>query len=216
MIKMIKIGIYRILSPSGSVYIGQTWNYDQRIKHYKNKNCKTQPIVYNSLNKYGYENHVVEMIHELPKDVDQNILNEYEKLYILTYRNAKIRMMNIREGGEGGGKLSENTKLKISISRKKQKLIISEKNKNRLSILHTGNNYNLGKKQSEESKNKKREFMNKSKHKFISKKVLCLNNNTIYESQRNAAKNLNINYKHISCVCNNKRHHVNGYKFIFV
>jgi len=45
------------------------------------------------------------------------------------------------------------------------------------------------------------------------KKILCLNNNKIYESARAAAKDLNICYKHISTVCRGKRPHTYGYIF---
>ncbi len=77
------VGIYRIISPSGKVYIGQTWNLKNRFSIYKNfeKWTRRQPKLYHSLNKYGYNGHHFELIHELPKDVTQDVLNDYEIFY---------------------------------------------------------------------------------------------------------------------------------------
>ena len=38
-----KIGIYKLTSPSGSIYIGQSWNIEHRMMNYKNHHCKDQP-----------------------------------------------------------------------------------------------------------------------------------------------------------------------------
>ena len=48
------IGIYRIKSPSGRIYIGQTINLIKRINTYKgiHNNLKEQPILYNSLKNF--------------------------------------------------------------------------------------------------------------------------------------------------------------------
>ena len=45
------------------------------------------------------------------------------------------------------------------------------------------------------------------------KKIICLNNNTVYNSAKDAAKALKISDKHIGTVCNGKRNHTGGYKF---
>ncbi len=60
------IGIYKITSPSGKVYIGQTWNFNTRLRKYKSLHCSKQPKIYNSLRKYGVFSHTFEIIHELP------------------------------------------------------------------------------------------------------------------------------------------------------
>ena len=45
------IGIYKITSPSGKVYIGQSLDINERKKHYININAvKKQVKIFNSLN----------------------------------------------------------------------------------------------------------------------------------------------------------------------
>jgi hypothetical protein len=54
------IGIYKITSPSNKIYIGQSNNILYRWKYcYKKLNCKSQRHLYNSLMKYGFDNHVI-------------------------------------------------------------------------------------------------------------------------------------------------------------
>ena len=58
------IGIYKITNPEGKIYIGQSINIEKRWKGYKNFHCKGQHKLYNSLKKYGPENHTFEIIEE--------------------------------------------------------------------------------------------------------------------------------------------------------
>lgn len=52
------IGIYKITSPTGKIYIGQSVNIEKRWNsYYKNLSCKEQRIIYNSLKKHGFENY---------------------------------------------------------------------------------------------------------------------------------------------------------------
>jgi len=105
------IGIYKIVSLTGKVYIGQSWNIEDRASKYKRLVCKGQPAIYSSLTKYGWEAHTFEIIHQLPSDVTQEILNEYETLYWQLYKDCKIKVLNIREPGSRG-KHSEESKQK--------------------------------------------------------------------------------------------------------
>ena len=65
--------IYKITSPKGKIYIGQTWNFSERIYFYRTLKCKGQVKVYNSLKKYGYKSHKIEIICELPNDITQSV-----------------------------------------------------------------------------------------------------------------------------------------------
>lgn len=109
------VGIYKITSPSGRVYIGQSWNIKHRWIDYGESTTKNQPYLNHSFLKYGKRAHLFEVVHELPPDVHQDTINTYEQLYMDLYRACGIDLMNIREAGSQG-KLSEETKRKVSQS----------------------------------------------------------------------------------------------------
>jgi group I intron endonuclease len=99
---MMKVaGIYKITSPSGKIYIGQSWTIQQRWKWHKNEKAYNGPLQ-KSFNKYGYDAHAFEIIHELPSDVDQAVLDEYEILYIELYKSCNLKLLNVAPGGLGG------------------------------------------------------------------------------------------------------------------
>lgn len=107
------VGIYRITSPSNKVYIGQSWELEKRQKRYGRPSVnKNQRKIYISIKKYGWEAHKFEVIHGLPKDVTQEILDRYEVLYWQLHKDCNIEMLNIREPGRGG-KNSEETKARM-------------------------------------------------------------------------------------------------------
>jgi group I intron endonuclease len=55
-------GIYKITSPNGKVYIGESFSLKDRCKYYLNPNrIKKQRGIYNSIMKYGIENHILEI-----------------------------------------------------------------------------------------------------------------------------------------------------------
>jgi len=56
------IGIYKITSPTGKIYIGQSKNIPKRFKEYDKLQCKLQIVLYRSFLKYGVENHLFEII----------------------------------------------------------------------------------------------------------------------------------------------------------
>jgi group I intron endonuclease len=61
------IGIYKITSPTGRVYIGKSKNIKNRFSGYnKPKKSKLQVRLYNSFIKHGVGNHVFEIIEECP------------------------------------------------------------------------------------------------------------------------------------------------------
>jgi group I intron endonuclease len=91
-------GIYRITSPSKKVYIGQSINLSDRMRQHKYS--EKNYYLKNSLLKYGFDNHKFEIIHELPSDIDRNILDDYEIFYISQYKSANMELMNLTEGGK--------------------------------------------------------------------------------------------------------------------
>jgi group I intron endonuclease len=58
------IGIYKITSPKGKVYIGQSRNIKTRLSKYKNLLCPDQPRLYRSIKKHSWESHTFEIIEE--------------------------------------------------------------------------------------------------------------------------------------------------------
>lgn len=106
-------GIYKITSPSNNIYIGQSCNINRRFREYSYLKCKNQPALYSSFIKYGVSNHKFEIIHELPFDVSQEIVDNYENLYWIMYINCNIHMLNLKEP-KGNGRFTQESKLKVS------------------------------------------------------------------------------------------------------
>lgn len=130
-------GIYKIVSPSNKIYVGQSWNLLKRIReHNKNINYKKSKL-YSSIKKYGYENHCAYVLQEFPKDITQPILDNYEIFYINQLRESGVNLLNLKDGG-GAGKPSEEAKKNMSAAQKKS---WSSPNRprtgNRLGIPHT-------------------------------------------------------------------------------
>lgn len=115
-----QVGIYKITSPDHKIYIGQTWDFKRRIGQYRNNNIKTQRKIYESIKKYGWQSHKIELVSELPKDVSQKVLNDYEIFYWNCYKRCGFILLNIKMPGSNGKHNSE-TKKKISAAKKGEK-----------------------------------------------------------------------------------------------
>ena len=129
------VGIYKITSPAGKVYVGQSWNIYKRWGGYKNESeTKSQTLIYRSISKHGISSHKFEILHQLPKDIDQSIIDAYESLYIELYKSSGHIMLNLKGGGSYG-KHHQSSKDKVSNKNKGRKrplsAIISTANKNR-------------------------------------------------------------------------------------
>lgn len=61
-------GIYKITSPTNSVYVGQSTNMSKRWRDYRQGRCPQQRKLYNSIIKYGWVNHVFETLEECERD----------------------------------------------------------------------------------------------------------------------------------------------------
>jgi len=103
-----KIGfIYCILCPNGKIYIGQTIDYEKRQRSYRNGNFKKQPLLWNDVNKYGYDPHnYMEIIEEIKFDeslIDgESKLDEREIYWIDFYKSYYIENengLNLTKGG---------------------------------------------------------------------------------------------------------------------
>lgn len=186
--------IYKITNLiNNKVYIGQTSNYNERVRHHKqvafreNSKEKDKPL-YKSIRKYGIENFKFEIIDRCANFDESNTKEiEYIKLYNSCLDNGFG--YNLDLGGKNGNK-SEATKMKISES-------------------HKG--YGGG------------SFGKKGGDSYRARKVLCIENGKIYNSIVECAEDIygsdcNSNRCKISSCANPKSNKFShkGYSFRYI
>jgi len=115
------ICIYKITSPTNKIYIGQSWDWVKRKSVYKRSACPNQLYLYNSLKKYGWEAHKIEILLIFTNKISQESLDFYETYWWKFYKKLGFKMLNIKKPGSNG-KLSEETKKKLSKALKGRKL----------------------------------------------------------------------------------------------
>jgi len=98
-----KPGIYKITSPSGNVYIGQAKNVYKRLTKYKwVSSTMNQPIIFRSIQKYGWDNHIVEVI-EYCRITELNDKEVFHKqIFIEQYGWDKALFCRIHDAIVGG------------------------------------------------------------------------------------------------------------------
>jgi group I intron endonuclease len=189
------IGIYKIVSPSRKIYIGQSQDIYKRLKKYSFYNCKSQIKLYNSLKKHGFEKHTFEIIEEC--HVKQ--LNEKEIYWGLKYEVLGENGLNFKLGGSRGV-CGEEIKSKISQSHLGKSK--SQQHKDNIK------NARIGMKFSQQHKSN----MSSSRFRYS---VLCVENNKIYKSAAQASKELNLHPTAIIKVCRGEHKQTKGYTFKF-
>jgi group I intron endonuclease len=110
-----KVIIYRITNLINlKIYVGQTvltlserWMAHKKEAKLHRKNY----ILYNSINKYGIENFIIEEI-DIAHSLEE--LNKKEQEWIAKLASAHPYGYNLKLGGNGGGKHLQSTKDKIS------------------------------------------------------------------------------------------------------
>jgi group I intron endonuclease len=168
------IAIYKLTSPTGKVYIGQSHNVHKRHSYYRQLGCDRQPKLYASLKKHGFDAHSFEIITEFPPDVEKQIVSNYEMFCISQYKEAGIDLLNLTDGGEGHVNPTDEARAKLSKINKGR--VVSEEERIRLGNAMRGKRHTeemkaalsarfkgrvspmLGKKQSDECKRKVSEF----------------------------------------------------------
>jgi group I intron endonuclease len=128
-------GIYKITSPTGKIYIGQSVDIKGRKNNYKSLRCKGQAKLHSSLISHGWDKHIFEVVYELPKDVHQSVLNNFEIFYWSQFKEAGCEMLNLKEPGHNG-RHSEESKKKLSQIQIGK--TISEETKKRMSLSQSG------------------------------------------------------------------------------
>jgi len=146
------IGIYKITSPLGRVYIGQSIRIEIRFNYYKRLDCKSQPRLYNSLLKYGYDKHTFEVIEECSTEM-LNIRERYWQEFYNVLSCKKGLNCNFVKTNDLSGKQSKYTVEKRinSCTGKKRTKEVCERIRelNNLGIIGM-----LGKKHSQKTKDK--------------------------------------------------------------
>ena len=90
--------IYKITSPIGKIYIGQTKNYKKRMyDHCHGRKNKRNSIIHNAIKEYGKDNMVFEKIVRCET---RDIANKLEKHFIKLYNTIAPNGYNILDGGE--------------------------------------------------------------------------------------------------------------------
>lgn len=187
-------GIYKITSPSGKVYIGQSVNIKVRFRNYNNLKCEKQIRLLNSLVKYGVKNHIFEII----ENCNREKLNERERYWQEYYDCTGKQGLNCSLTGTNNSKqvVSETTRLKMRNSRLgvkwTEKLRATKKERYKKE-----NHKNYGKHLSEDTK---RKIAIKSKERMltnnpVSLKVIDIETLQIYDSITFVSK---LNYKGIT------------------
>jgi len=113
------IGIYKIISPTNRVYVGQSTDVEKRIYRYRYlQGLIGQTRLYKSFIKYGYNNHIFEIIEEC-EELELNIKERYYQDFYNVLDNKKGLNCRLTATNDKSGKLSEETKNKQSSTKKK-------------------------------------------------------------------------------------------------
>ncbi len=125
-------GIYGLRNKiDGKWYIGLSENVSHRWETaYEKLNCKRQPKIYNALKKYG----VAQFDKVVLEECSPEHLNEREAYWISQYDSIR-NGYNLTAGGGRFAKHSDETKRKISNSKRGIKLTVEMKEKIRLGKL---------------------------------------------------------------------------------
>lgn len=182
-------GIYKIISPSGKIYIGQSSDIKRRFYCYSIiNNCDNQIRLKRSLLKYKPENHKFEIIEECSIE----LLNERERYWQEFYNVLGKKGLNCKLTTTDTKKslLSDITKIKISNAHKGK--ILSKETKQKMSISKTG--------------------LKKSR----CLKVINIVNNIIYNSLEEAVKLENISYSlsYVKAMLCNIKHNKTNLRYL--
>lgn len=227
------IGIYKITSPSGQVYVGKAVDIKKRHKQYLNLDCKKQPGIYNSLIKHGAINHKFEILEECLReemveregywqeyfDCVKNGLNcvkvttENSSSYVCQETKDKIGKANKGKPGLIGNKNPMFGKFGIEHpvygtkwTQSRRERMTGENNPNFGKGLFGADNPNFGKPASESALNNLKILHEKqvAENHPCSKIVLDTISGIFYYCIREAAEAFNINYKYLKCMLNPK------------
>lgn len=193
-------GIYKVTSPTGRIYVGQSSNLKRRFRNYRSliATLKDQVKLYRSFLKHGVENHQFDVIEYCSREQ----LNCSERFWQDEFDAISDQNLNclLTKCGDKPKVVSEETRRKISASSKGK--TVSEETRKKIGDAHRGeksimygknisqehkdkiSNSNKGRKHSEETRERMREA---SLGKIIS------------QEQRDKLSEINMGSKHPKC-----------------
>ncbi len=227
---MKKSGIYKIINLiNNKFYIGSSIDLDNRFKNHiamLNKNTHINIKLQRAWNKYGQNNFIFHIIEFCSSnkclELEQFYLNSIMGFYNIA-SNASAPMTNRKHNQKTLDKLKGRKCWNKGIKRTEAEKLLMSKNRKlayqnmdqksieiwKQKIRQNPNKYWTNKKLPEEMKQKISDFW-KNKNNF---NLLCEQNNKLYSTQLEAAKDLKIKQGHISEHLNDKRSNVFGYTF---
>jgi group I intron endonuclease len=127
------VGIYKITSPSGKVYIGESLNILKRWSQYENGHVNKQWKLARSIRKYGWKLHKVEII----ECCEPSLLRERERYWQLHY-NSVAEGLNLKLTGIGEIKTQESVEVSQNRSKAQMGRKHTEETKQKLSQIRKG------------------------------------------------------------------------------
>ena len=202
--------IYKLTSPSGKIYIGQTQCFQDRMRGYRRGKCNL--YVKRAIDKYGLENIKLEI---LEKDIPLEKLNEREQFYFDTLQPFGDNGYNIcKEAGTTRGRKRPPEEMAGSIAYLKSR--VGELNhfygkEHTKETKQKQREVKLGKKQSKETVQKRLDSTEKTSDKCI-KQIDLKGGNIIdtFESLSEASLKTGISISNISSVANKTERVVRG------
>jgi group I intron endonuclease len=200
------VGIYKITNPKNKVYIGQSVDIEARLYRYKKiENCKVQTKIFNSLRKYGVENHTFEVAWFC----NVSELNYFERKFQLKYNAIGQTGLNCKITGddERSGYASKEFKSKIGFNALGNKYMLGKKHSD--ATKKKMSEKKIGRKLSEQTKNKikfaqllisdeiklkRKNALLNSDYDFGAKKIIDISTGAIYKSISEVSKLFNIKY----------------------
>lgn len=200
--------VYKLTSPSGKVYVGQTTDFDKRMAAYRGGRCRGQAYLYAAILKHGWDNFRIEVIDTAEF---KEHLDFYETLWIeMLGAMDPARGYNLKSGG-ANGRPNAATRAKIGAGNKGK--VRSAELRARLSRAHTG------KKQSAETIAKRaaaitglkispetRTKITGERH-HHARAVICITTGERYGATAEAARAVSADGPSISACCRGKRNY---------
>lgn len=212
MMKKNKItGVYGIMCPENKVYIGQSKDIIRRTGEHRRLDGYRPKELADAILNHGWDKCSIELLYSLPNDVSQDVLDEYEKFFMMQYKESGLTLFNIKEGGKKAGHSQETIKKMVESNKGRENPYMKELNKNRI--------WNNNAKEGIIKANKKRKWSDESIKK-MSKPVYQYTLDWVlvkdWISIHSAARATKIDRKSISTCAKENHRHAGGFKWSFL